>query len=82
MAEGDPDDVQNEVLMSALSSTISIPSTLTGTCDTGCNARALVLVSKPEFGDLAFCGHHYHDFEIKLILGGFQISVDDRKSIQ
>ena len=50
-------------------------------CDKcGETARAYVFVTN-EVHDLAFCGHHYTEFEPLLVLQGFGVSRDERESL-
>ena len=50
-------------------------------CDKcGITARAYVFVTNEKY-DLAFCGHHYTEYEPLLVLQGFGVSRDERESL-
>ena len=52
-------------------------------CDTrSCGARAYVHVGHADsFTFLSFCGHHYHDNELKLMAAGFAVVEDIREDL-
>lgn len=73
-----------EVVMSALRIVQEAPVLVAADRCDRCPARAVVRVRK-NVGevdlDLDFCMHDFHSIETELTLKGFQVIVDDRKTL-
>ena len=67
---------------SIITTPIPDPPTLTGVdrCDSNCPAQALVAVGS-DSGELHFCSHHWSKFEQALLAQGWEITIDQRESL-